>query len=173
MGVVTEATHPTRTYVVREDPDVRRRLIRAATLRNWKSWIWHGVKWGAKLALVVFFTLLVVGSATGSRYPMVEGMVPAFVIGFVWVMVGFLDGLRSRSEASQVWTCELTDEYWSYQTTNGLRAEIPWKLMRLQMSHPDGWLIDYADSSVWVYRGPLRDAGLEDEFLNRIPARPE
>jgi hypothetical protein len=42
--------------------------------------------------------------------------------------------------------------------------------MTIKMEHPEAWIIEYGNrkAKIFVYREPLRRAGLEEEFLKRL-----
>lgn len=53
---------------------------------------------------------------------------------------------------------------------NGIVLHIPLTLMKILMETEDGWTIEYAGTSIVLFRKALRDAGLEEEFLKRVGA---
>jgi hypothetical protein len=96
--------------------------------------------------------------------------------GFVQIVVIIIQSLDPREKdpnSGEVWTCEMTEKGWSYRGRNGVLTFIPWSLMRQKMDHPEAWLIDFGAHQTWVFRQPLRDAGLEDEFRNRMGKAPD
>jgi hypothetical protein len=83
-----------------------------------------------------------------------------------------IDKTRSDPYEGEAWQCTMDDERWTSRSKNGLVISIPWKMMKVNCELPDGWAIGYYNSQMWVYREPLRKAGLEEEFKRRIGKKP-
>ena len=90
------------------------------------------------------------------------------VVTAVWYLAWW--DHTSRALLGTVWHCEITDEVWSYAQSDGVRTAIPWSTMTIKMEHPEAWIIEYGNrkAKIFVYREPLRRAGLEEEFLKRL-----
>jgi hypothetical protein len=87
---------------------------------------------------------------------------------------------RRRAFDGKVCLCEITDAAWTISDSEGGSTRIPWGFMTIKMKHPEAWLIEYGQSKarMFVYREPLRQAGLEQQFLQRLreasePMKPE
>lgn len=89
----------------------------------------------------------------------------ANVLDYV-LKVGTRAGLKAQE--GMVWDCSFDDFAWSFSKRGGSTLTIPWYLMTISYEHEDAWLVRYEETEIWIFRGALRKAGLEAEFLKRL-----
>lgn len=167
------ATLP-QTYTVHYDPAANIRMNKACFGHYWRAWLKHGCRVGASFGLVgaVVFVLISFYSAkTYTSMALAVILVLGFVTGLLTPLLTYIriaDKRESDPDAGEVWTCVMSEEGWSFQRKDGLLNFIPWSLMKLLYEHPEGWYVNYQHGQVWVYRKPLRDAGLEETFKEKL-----
>ena len=162
-------------YRVEFDPTAHRRITKAFIRQNLGLWVQYSLKYSLILGGLFFLVAILVMRIHATLGPF-EAQLYAGLLGipvaFIWVFSGIRNQLDSadRTHAGLEWDCELLEDTWFVRQNNGYTYSIPWNLMKLQQEHPEGWyiLIDRkSESYVTVYRKPLQDAGLEEEFRRR------
>lgn len=94
-------------------------------------------------------------------------------LGILYVLVYYLVHIASalddaaKDQGNTRWTCELTKEGYTFTDELGCQTSIPWSVLKIEHTTPDGFMVRYGKQSVLIYRKPLQDAGLEAEFVRR------
>ena len=164
-------------YEVQYDPEVHRRLMIALLRHSRSRWICYYLAYVPFTAILCAF-LLFTGSLIQTAEWMFIGAIAA-AIGVVLPFVLIWEWLRKwidsqvKSVEGRKATCTLSPEHWTYTNQDGFITSIPWKIMKLTLETPDAWLITASGQEIFVYRQPLREAGLEEEFRKRIGAEPQ
>lgn len=74
--------------------------------------------------------------------------------------------------ATESWACEISSKSYVFSSSEGLKTSVPWELMKIEREDPGLYQINYLHYTIPIYRKPLRDAGLEEEFRSRIGKKP-
>jgi len=163
-------------YIVHEDHEATRRVSLALMRRTWHRWLNYGFSLGFAFALFGLMTWIITSYYVGAYST--SGLLATFLFcmasGLLAPVLNYLqawDRREWKKRAPETWTCVLTDEGWSYRNVDGLLRFIPWTAMSLRYEHKDGWLIQFGSEEVLVFRSPLREAGLEEEFRKRMRDR--
>lgn len=171
----SDANQPPLSYEVKFDPAADRRLNIDIMKEHRKDWIFGWLKLSFRWALLIGFLLYTGSFHTRDEWPLF--LLMASGIGILLSFAHYWEHIRksmknqNREFAEEVWACELSAEAWSFVSKDGVRTSIPWRIMEIEFEHPYGWLVNYGRGEVIVYRRPLQDAGLEEEFLSRIPEK--
>src|SRR5688572_5054643 len=139
---------------------------------NWKSWLVWNLRYSSLLAVysAMLCAMLSLFLKDDSYFDSV-----LFAIGFAYI-VGATYTLHCMGKSAdsvlsypeQTWQCEVTDEGWGFRSEDGIYTFIPWSAMKLECERHRTWYITYGNHGVWVYREPLRKAGLEQGFKARM-----
>lgn len=160
-------------YTVEFDPEAMLRAQRAALWtykRDWVKfgfvlWFWNGVLGGLCWAFV----------SNEVRIYSIQALVTTLLVGLLFAVSSVVDYILKiatragmRAQEGTVWDCSFDDLAWSFTKRGGSTLTIPWSLMTISYEHEDAWLVSYEKTEIWIFRGPLRKAGLEAEFLKRL-----
>jgi hypothetical protein len=164
--------NPPLKYTVHPDLKVYERYLRRDGKDRLREWIYHALRqipnYGFLCAGGYAFGQLVGG--TTSWPGIVAAMSMGVIIGPVSTFMDF-DGSVHRVLADlkgKSWDCTLIDSCWQCTDNDGVTTSFPWELMRIEKSDPDYWEISCRNSTVVVFRQPLREAGFEEEFERRL-----
>jgi hypothetical protein len=161
------------TYQVDFDAKVSRKSTIEIIKRRRGMWINAWFRWTAIGTFMTWFLL-----HTGTYHDrskdalLLIGM--ALTISALLSFVYFWEYIRKGNEAFERanqgmrWTCTMDSERWSFENPDGVIIAIPWKQMRITDETPDVWYVSYSGGEMPVWRGPLREAGLEEEFRSRV-----
>ncbi|HEY0867501.1 MAG TPA: hypothetical protein VGE01_08985 [Fimbriimonas sp.] len=160
-------------YEVVYDPQANRRIALDGIKRNRSAWVTTWFFWSLGLSAAVGFLLYTGTFHNRSKdQPFLIGMALAIgtLLPFVYLWEYARKGIERGNAAHEGkrWICSLTPESWTFTDQDGVATSIPWRLMKIDVETPDAWFVKYGASEVLVYRQPLRDAGLEEEFRSRI-----
>jgi len=160
-------------YEVRYDVEAARRMGVAGMRHYWFEWLKVGFKGGLNYVAPAAFAWAIV-SFYADRYSS-QGLLVVVLLALsmglfypVYTFIQVADRRERDPNAGEVWQCEITDEGWGFTDRQGVSRFIPWKIMKLTFEHDDGWLLSFGAEQIWVFRGPLREAGLEEAFRSRI-----
>lgn len=163
------------TYQVVHDVELARQANLHAMRMQWKEWAVYGLKSGGNLITFGGITWIACSYFLGKQYnflALAYTCAFCFAVGLALPLYQYIRAADKRERdpfAGSSWTCEMTEAGWSTETSDGLRIFYPWKLLAIEIELPDMWMIDVKDfEPVWVFRKPLRETGLEDEFRRRI-----
>lgn len=163
-----------RTYEVVFDPEVSRKSAIEIIKKRKAAWIGCWLRWSATVAVIIWF-LLYTGTFHDRKkdFALLIGM--AVVLSLLLCFVYLWEYIRKENEANvrtnldKRWTCTMDPEKWTFEDQDGVVTAIPWNHMRITEETPDVWYVTYGGREIFVFREPLRAAGLEDEFKSRIP----
>ena len=167
---------PVGTYQATYYPEADRDFNRALVRSYWRRWASYCFRLGAQIFLITFFIFVCAGipeRAEDHTYRMILVCTLGFGIGFIWAAHKWYEAYfpKDSSNVGEVWSCKVTDVAWSFESKDGLFVEVPFQIMRIRFTHPEGWLVQYGRTHVTVFRRPLREAGLEEAFFERVPRR--
>ncbi len=165
-----------QTYTVTYDRAASVRMNKACFRYFWADWVKYGCRIGASYGLIGAVVWAFVSFYSAQIYTstaLLAVLALGFVIGLLTPLFTYIR-IADRNETDpnihKTWTCVVSEEGWSFQHKDGLLSFIPWSLMTLRYEHPEGWYINYEHGEVWVLRQPLRDAGLEEAFREKMTA---
>lgn len=159
-----------RTYTAKTDNEAIIRLSKAQMKGEWLS---ACLKWSTFFlwsGFILYYFPHFFASQQGEWVGLGVFVAFAFLLGFVSVMVGWqqsIDKCRSNRKI-ETWECELSDEAYCCKDSMGIGVQIPWSQMKVKLEHPDGYVVNYWNRDVIIFRKPLKDAGLDEEFAQRI-----
>lgn len=162
-----------KTYEVQNDPVAIEAYVRAyrrAHKGKVANWIVNQAAWTIALPILSFL-FGVYCSNTDSFAPGVWVLGIGAFSAFLYLTNWGLDCQMEASKqagAGKTWRCTLTAEGWTFAELEGASTFIPWRAMKLVLETPAIWEVRYGKDSVLVFREPLRRAGLEQEFCERI-----
>jgi hypothetical protein len=165
------------TYRVRFDPSAFRRYQYTAMRRDRAAWVDVWLRATTVWSFFVLFVFLVGERIVrdGSLLVIVSvavgiGAVTGFLV--VWHQTRQWVEDQIRTSSGIVWTCELGPHAWSYDD-GATKTAISWGALRIKSETDEFWEVLAGGQPMPIWRGPLRDAGLEEEFLGRLEqARP-
>ncbi len=164
------------SYAVPFDLEAHRRVSKAAIRAQAGRWFSAAFRYALFMGFAGYVTAALAFSLRASqgesRAILVAG-VGAFALALLHY--GLLVNHRLQSdgvnEVDRQWTCTIADEGWSFHDERGLARSYPWKQMKIEFEHAEGWLIKCGNETLVVYRKPMADAGLEAEFRKRLAPR--
>ena len=164
-----------RTYEVTYDDQTTERFDKAAVRFFWREWFYAALNELSRFLIVAFMALLFYDMFRNVDAKLPELLTSGFIasgIGAGWYIVVALSDLRGwrSADLGEIWHCSISDAAWSYQRRDGTLVSHPWSTMKMRFEHADGFLVGTTNGDVLVYRRPMQDAGLEDEFLSRLRA---
>ncbi len=166
--------YPNGTYTARNDDQAIRDAAVSGQRKEWRAWLKHAFGWGHWLSgysilLCLLLSIWVQGASSLLMLLASAGF--SYFVCLIWVLWYLDNASRSPTvENREEWQCEVSDEGWGFESKGGVRPFIPWSVMSLEFEHDKVWQLSYEGSEVWVYREPLRAAGLEEGFKARIGA---
>lgn len=159
-------------YVVNPDLKVHERYLWQDGKDRFSEWFYYaatlipnyGFLCGCAYACGQF------AGGAGSWSGIIAAMSMGVVIGPAAAFVEFDKGVRKAiaEEKLKFWDCVLTESTWQCTDNDGVTTTFPWKSMKIHKTDPDYWEIWCRNHWVLVYRQPLREAGLEEEFERRL-----
>lgn len=160
-------------YEVVYDVEASRQMSKACMRHFGWSWLKAGLMHGLYYIVPAFFAWAIVSFYANSYS--YQGLLAVSLFSLsvglfmpIHTYIQVADKRERDPNSGEVWQCELTEEGWSFCDKLGVRRFIPWTIMKLLFEHSDGWLVQSGSEQIWVFRGPLREAGLEEEFRTRI-----
>lgn len=162
-------------YTVEFDTEAMLRAQRAAFWEfkwNWikiglKLWFWNGV-----LAVLCWVFI-----SNEVQIYSIRALLVTLGICLLFYAANVLDyvlkaGTRAglRAQEGTVWDCSFDDHAWTFTKRGSTTLTMPWSLMSIMFEHEDAWLVRYEETELWIFRGPIRKAGLEAEFRQRLVA---
>lgn len=161
-----------QTYQAIFDPAACERCWRAYARSQRKQWLTYAVTWYLSF-LVAALVLLGLGALFADQpFPIIPLVALLFALSAArfmcrWTIDQQIATIQNTNK-DQVFSCTLTDEAWTFTDKHGVTTSIPWKIMRFECETDDAWMIEYAGRYLPVFRQPLRDAGPEADFRERI-----
>lgn len=161
------------TYQVDFDAEVSRKSTIEIIKQRKSEWINAWLRWTAYGTFIIWFLMITGTFHDRSKDGLVLvglALTISALLSFVYLWEYVRKGNEAFSQANSGmrWTCTMNAERWSFEDRDGVVTSIPWKLMRITDETPDVWHISYGLAEVPVWRRPLREAGLEEEFRSRI-----
>lgn len=159
-------------YVVNPDLKVYERYLRQDGKDRIREWIYHAASqipnYGILCACSCAFGQVIGG--TTSWNGIIAAMSLGVIIAPISTLVHFDKSVhQSLAEVkNKTWTCTLTECCWKLTDDDGVTSSFPWSLIKIEKSDPDYWEISCGKTIVVVFRKPLREAGLEEEFERRL-----
>jgi hypothetical protein len=117
--------------------------------------------------------MYILGAYVGGTYGLWSGAM-AFVLAAGITAFVYIRRASARmnsywtDQSAEVWTCELTDDHWSYEDSRGRKVILPWQMITIYAEDDDHWWIQDGAAGLCVYRRPLRQAGYEALFESRV-----
>ena len=154
--------------------ELRLAEVKSCTVR----WISAAVKWGLIATFLVALPVLIIAGA----FPRADFFSLLYSSAIYCILAAsaflglyiFMAVFTNSNGIPQTWQCVIDDRGWSVSDERGYSYFIPWELMRQLIEHPEGWhiLVEHTKVQIWVFRQPLRAAGLEEEFRSRMGRKP-
>ena len=100
------------------------------------------------------------------------GAVVGAVVGVAWLMSTQESANQKQIKVlqDQKWVCQITEDAYTFTDRDGISKSIPWRLMKLEVEDPDAWGIKFGNEQIVIYRKPLKESGLDDEFMKHLLA---
>lgn len=161
-------------YEVQCDPKILRRegrlLLRKRTLRITLGGVLVGLLFAfASCFLVAFWWI---SDRTGNQsYALWSTLGFAVFLGIVATWSYCYDQVERAVKVdlkAQRWTTRILESGLETEQANGIVLIIPWRLMTITAERDDVWMIEYEGNPLAVFRKPMREAGLDEEFRRRV-----
>ncbi|MBV6458425.1 MAG: hypothetical protein HONBIEJF_01552 [Fimbriimonadaceae bacterium] len=171
---MSEAEHHFRaTYQVVYDAQVAQAVDRAM-LRSYRlAWLRYGFKIGVWSLVVTYaywmiisyfsevYSLMALGYTTGIAL-VVTSLDP------LWGLIKLNRAPDDHPDRDKVWDCEISDRHWKTTDQFGFTRTYLWHQMEVISEFPEAWWIRVEAFDIIVFRKPLREAGVEDAFRERM-----
>lgn len=171
-----DITGPTQTlqYEVHSVVADCEKYYRWHARRHLRDWLWYATY------LVPPYAVLCAGTCIFAQFfggtMTVESLVAAIAFGCILAPLAAVNQYHTQikqsvsSQRCQSWRCELTDEFYQFTSSDGVRTCIPWRRIKIETEEPEYFAISCGSHENMIYRDPLRRAGLEEEFVRRVGA---
>jgi hypothetical protein len=166
-------------YTERFDPDAYRRLIGLQRRIEWRSWVrwitreaFQTLVFGILLCAVFFYIL----NRTDSTQAWIWSGAFAVLYGISAPCSAVARRIERSLDHSRNYaeTCVIDDHAYSVVWEGGVMLTIPWDSIEVVCRDRAGWIIRYGpdQSTHYIFRKPLEEAQLVEEFERRIGKTP-
>jgi len=149
------------------------KICRQQLRKNWWTWGFLSVKHWTIFVSAAFFSSLLIKSPNGFTERDWDFVQLVTFMGFILPLFSAVRNAEQWKKESwnairaKRWECALTPEFYQFGEDRGEVEEIPWSEMTLESEDPGAWTIRYGSKLIVVFRKPLQETGLEDEFRRR------
>lgn len=159
-------------YLVHIDLTAYEKCLRSRAKREWRTWMRYAASF-----VPVFCTFCAGAFVVGqmfmggmSRDGIIASTCFGFFVGPIYALLQYESNIKQAVQNSRgvSWDCEHADENYCVTDPNGSTTHYPWRLMKIEASDPDYWDVSCRSLEIIVFREPLRQAGLEEDFERRL-----